>query len=66
MQENSSHVTSIPPTMTATSIFSDKQDMFQHDTIHSIFGEEILASGPFSDGGCSSDNGDHSDVEIDI
>lgn len=66
MQENPSHVTSIPSPSMTTSIFSDKQDMFQHDTIHSIFGEEILASGPFSDEGCSSETGDHSDVEIDI
>ncbi|KAJ6648154.1 E3 ubiquitin-protein ligase MSL2 [Pseudolycoriella hygida] len=69
MQENPAHVSSIPSPSMSTSIFNDKQqDMFQHDTIHSIFGEEILASGPFSDGGCSSEAGDvdHSDVEIDI
>lgn len=67
MQENPSHVTSIPSPSMTTSMFSDKQqDMFQNDTIHSIFGEEILASGPFSDEGCSSETGDHSDVEIDI
>lgn len=67
MQENPSHVSSMPSPSLTTSIFSDKQpDMFQHDTIHSIFGEEILASAPFSDEGGSSEAGDHSDVEIDI
>lgn len=67
MQENPSHVSSIPSASMTASMFSDKQqDIFQHDTIHSIFGEEILASGPYSDEGCSSENGDQSDVEIDV
>lgn len=67
MQENPSHVSPIPSPSMTTSTFSDKQqDIFHHDSIHSIFGEEILSSGPFSDEGCSSEAGDHSDVEIDI
>lgn len=63
MEENPPHISVPSPSMTTS--YSDKrQDMFQNDTIHSIFGEEILASGSFSDEG--SETADQSDVDIDV
>lgn len=64
MQESPTIVTQ--PTITLSNQLPPSQQ-FRHGqstSLHSIFGDDIMASSSFSEDGCSSD--DRSDVEIDI